>query len=66
VVSLNGATSVLGASACTIQAYFHTWTRANAWHNCADGGGVGFRINSKYLLKANASALIVWSSYNVS
>jgi len=32
----------------------------------ADGGGVGFRVNSKHLQEVKASTLIVCSSYNVS
>jgi len=49
VVLLHGAISVLGASARIAQMYSPTWTRAHALRNCANGGGVGFKINSKHL-----------------
>jgi hypothetical protein len=31
----------------------------------ADGGGVGFGVNSKHLRKVKTSAIIMCSSYNV-
>jgi len=62
MVSSNGVANVLGANACTIQTYSPTWTRAYVRCNCANGGGVGFVVDSKRLWEARANALIMWSS----
>jgi hypothetical protein len=35
-------------------------------HNHADGGGVGFGVDSKHLRKAKVNVLIICSSCNVS
>ncbi len=43
-----------------------TSLHACAQHNHADGGGVGFRVNSKHLQEAKTNVLIVCFSYNVS
>jgi hypothetical protein len=66
MISLDGVVSVLGANMHIAQMYSPTWTSACARHNCVDGGGVGFGVDSKRLQKAKVSVLIVCSSCNVS
>ncbi len=66
MVSTNVATWGLKANACTVRTYSPTWASACVQHNHANGGGVGFDANSKDLWEANACAIIVCSSYNVS
>jgi hypothetical protein len=39
MVSSNGVVGVLGANACTAQAYSLTLAKAHARHNHADGSG---------------------------
>jgi hypothetical protein len=39
---------------------------ACAQHNHANGGGVGFGVDSKHLWKAKVNVLIICSSCNVS
>ncbi len=66
MVLTNGATWVVGANACTAQAYSPTWKSAHAQRNRANGGGIGSNATSKDLWEANTCTLIVCSSYNVS
>jgi len=66
VISSNVVASVLGTIVHIIQVYSPTWAKAHAQHNCVDGGGVRFGINSKHLQKTKTDALIVCSSYNAS
>ncbi len=66
MVSSNGVTCVFGISACIVRMYSLTWAKAYVWCNSADGGGVGFRINSKRLRKTKTIALIMCLSCNVS
>ncbi len=43
-----------------------TWTMVYPWCNHADGGGVGFKINSKCLWEAKTNVVIMCSFYNAS
>lgn len=57
---------MLRANAHTIQTYSPTWTSACAWHNLAHGSGIEFGAIFEDLWEANACAIIVCSSCNVS
>jgi hypothetical protein len=64
MVSLDGATCVLEASAHTTQTNSFTWAKTHAHHNHVDGGGVGFGVNSKHLqVQVKANVLIMCSPY---
>jgi hypothetical protein len=43
-----------------------TWIRARALCNHDDGGGVGFKVDSKLLWEVKMNVIIMCSSYNVS
>jgi hypothetical protein len=58
MVSIDGATLVMGANAHIVQTYSPTWPNACVWCNCLDGGGIGsfsFFLNLK---EANVCALM--------
>jgi hypothetical protein len=66
MVLVDATAWVLKANVCTTWVYFPTWTSSRAQNNHANGGGVGSSAISENLWEANACALIVCSSYNVS
>jgi len=66
MILANGVARVLGANARTTWTYSPTWTNAHAQRNRADGSGIGVGVIFEDLWEANAYALIVCSSYNVS
>ncbi len=52
------------ANAHTTQTNSVKWAKAHAWHNCVDGGEVGFGVNSKHLqVQVRTSVLIMCSPY---
>jgi hypothetical protein len=65
-VLADGVVKVLGANVCTVRTYSLTWVSACAWRNYANGGGIRSGAIVEDLWEANACALIVYSSYNVS
>jgi hypothetical protein len=64
MVLADGSVRVLTSNACTTQTYSPTWANARAQHNCVDG--IGFGAIFEDFWEANAYALIVCSSCNVS
>ncbi len=49
IVSLDGAAGVLGGNSCIVRLYSLTWAKVHVGHNHANGGEVGFQIDSKHL-----------------
>ncbi len=49
MVLLDGVASVLRGNACIIQVFSLTWTKVHAWHDHANGGEVGYGVDSKHL-----------------
>jgi hypothetical protein len=66
MVLVERAVGVLGANAHIVQTYSPTWASAHVWNNHVNGSGVRSNAISKDLWEANACALIVCSSCNVS
>jgi hypothetical protein len=46
MVLLDGTTCVFEANAHTTQTNSVKWAKAHAWHNCVDGGEVGFGVQT--------------------
>ncbi len=66
MVSIDGATRMLGANAHIVRTYSPTWTSACAWCNHVDGSGVRSNAFFEDFWEANTCALIICSSCNVS
>jgi hypothetical protein len=52
MVSLDGVAGVFRGNACIDRLYSLTWANVHVGHNHADGGEVGFGVDSKHLWKA--------------